>query len=248
MTKPLVITPPAKQKTSFLRSPVAFLAMTVCAVQFVVLTIIAMFLHPGGNQAHPDATRYEFFYNFFSDLGLITTFQGRSNYASAVLFFIALTLAGAGLVWFFILAPRLFKGYRFGRILAILGSIAGIVSGLAYIGVAFTPADLFLDAHIRFVFWAFQAYPVAVIFYIFAILLHKEYPNRFALAYGVFACVLIVYLWLLFNGPSGDTERGLLIQVTGQKIVAYASIITMFIQGIGAWQLEKRDQMASKLI
>ena len=37
--------------------------------QFFVLTIVAMFLYPGGTHLDPSAAHYEFTRNFFSDLG-----------------------------------------------------------------------------------------------------------------------------------------------------------------------------------
>ena len=43
------------------------------------------------------------------------------------------------------------------------------------------------------------------------------------------------YLWLLFGGPQ-EGDMALTIQVTGQKIVAYAALITVFILAYGAYQ------------
>ena len=78
-------------------------ALAAC-VQFVVLTAIAMPLYPGGSFADPSSTRYSFFTNFFSELGMTVTSGGRPNIPCTILFVIALTWAGLGLVVFFVVA------------------------------------------------------------------------------------------------------------------------------------------------
>jgi hypothetical protein len=52
------------------------------SVQFLLLTAIAMLVYPGGAVYEPDASRYLFFRNFFSDLGATITPSGRPNLAS----------------------------------------------------------------------------------------------------------------------------------------------------------------------
>ena len=44
---------------------------------------------------------------------------------------------------------------------------------------------------------------------------------------------------LIFAGPRSETPQGLLIQVTGQKIIAYASIISVLIQSLGALRVNR---------
>ncbi len=114
------------------------------SAQFVLLTVAAMLLYPGGTVADPEASRYRFFHNFFSDLGRTVTSDGEANTLSALLFVIALSGAGLSLVWFFLAAPRLLRRSRAGRALSVLGSLFGVVSGLAFVGVAWTPANLWL--------------------------------------------------------------------------------------------------------
>ena len=121
-----------------------------------------------------------------------------------------------------------------GRIPSLLGSIVGVLSGLFYIGIAFTPADLYLEWHGNFVLLAFSSFLLVVVLYTIAIFLNKGYPNRYAYVYLVFAVLLAVYLWLLFAGPND-----IRIQATGQKVIVYAEIICMFIQAYGAWNIEK---------
>jgi hypothetical membrane protein len=210
-----------------------FLATIVGCIQFVLLTFIAMLFYPGGTHDEPNAKGYSFFNNFFSDLGLTVSPSGETNTVSFILFILSLTLAGLAIILFFITSTDLFKNTP-GRTPSLLGSIVGVFSGLSYIGIAFTPADLYLEWHGNFVLLAFSSFLLVVILYTIAIYLNKGYPNRYAYVYLVFAVLLAIYLWLLFAGPND-----IRIQATGQKAIVYAEIICMFIQAYGAWNIEK---------
>lgn len=217
-----------------------FWLVAIACVQFVVLTAVAMLFYAGGTHTDPMASGYSFLHNFFSDLGLTQTRAGRPNTISAALFFTALTLAGIGLVLFFIAFARFFTASPLSRVLSWIGSAFGIVAGLCFVGVAFTPANLYLPAHTQFVLRAFQAFPVAVTFFVAAILCQRDYPRRYALVFAVFAVLLIAYLLLLTRGPSSRAPVGLVIQVTGQKVIVYASIVSILIQSLGALKIGQR--------
>jgi hypothetical protein len=203
-------------------------------ILFLILTTVAMFLYPGGTRNDPTTGCYQFLANFFSDLGITVAHDGSPNTPCAALFFTALVLGGLAVILFFVAMAQFFKQPRSARVLSWIGSSIGVVSGLAYVGIAFTPGNLLLDAHILFVQVAFLCFFLAVLFYLVAILLTESYPNRYAAVLAGFAVILAVYLWLLFFGPAPDTPSGLTIQATGQKIVVYAMIITVFIEAYGA--------------
>jgi hypothetical protein len=101
--------------------------------------------------------------------------SGEPNYVSALLFFLALSTAGACLVIFFILFPRLFTRSRLQHGLAITGSVFGVLAGTCFAGIAFTPADLARPAHVQFVIWAFRFFPLAVLLYV-PVLYDRDYP------------------------------------------------------------------------
>ena len=48
--------------------------------------------------------------------------------------------------------------------------------------------------------------------------------------------MLIGYYLLLTHGPSFTSPEGLVIQVVGQKVIAYASILSIGIQSLGAYR------------
>lgn len=204
------------------------------SIQFVVLTLVAMPLYPGGMIADSPASRYSFFYDFFSELGMTVTSSGELNVASTVLFVIALTVAGLGLVVFFAAKPQLFRHKRAIHILSWIGSAFGVLSGLSYVGVAFTPANLLGELHHYFVLAAFESFFVAVTVYSVVIFLSASYPKRYAAVYLMFALLLAGYIWLMIQGPSSATLEGLMIQATGQKIIVYAAILCTLVQCWGA--------------
>lgn len=201
---------------------------------FIVLTLIAMFTFPGGTRVDPGVRGYSFFRNFFSELGFLHTRSGTPNLVSAALFFTGLFAAGIGLVLFCLAFPQFFTSTKTARVFSLLGSFFGILSGLCFIGVAFTPADIQRGWHIFFVLWAFRLFPVAVFCYVFAIFFQPGYPKRYAWLFIGFGLLLVAYILLLEKGPKPSTVNGLIIQVTGQKIIAYASIFSILIQSLGA--------------
>ena len=211
---------------------------------FVLLTVIAMFTYPGGNSNGEWTEGYDFFRNFFSDLGRFRLVNGSLNTASLSLFFIGLVLAGCGLVFFFVAFRSFFGEDRTGYWFSLAGSIFGIATGLCFIGVAFTPYDLFLDAHVDFVMWAFRTFLVAVCLYAFVIFRQSTYPCRYGWVFVAFAVFLAAYIWLLEFGPSAKTPSGLIIQATGQKIIVYVSIISVMAQSWLAYAYATKEQAA----
>ncbi|MAT96733.1 MAG: hypothetical protein CL608_06275 [Anaerolineaceae bacterium] len=208
--------------------------MWTCGL-FIGLTIIAMFFYPGGAWTNPQAEGYHFFQNFFSDLGMWTAHNGVPNPVSATLFFLALTLAGLGLVLFFLTFPRFFAKYSLVlKGLSWLGMLVGVWSGISFVGIAFTPADIFLEAHANFVYSAFLSLPVAIFIFAIAVWRHHTFPNRYAAVLFGFTVCLLGYIWLLFFGPSGVTAQGFSYQATGQKLIVYIALASMFMLATGA--------------
>jgi len=216
-------------------------------IQFVILTLVAMLAYPGGTVADPTAQGYAFFRNFFSDLGRTVTPRGQPNSLSLVLFVVALTLAGLGLVLFSLVMPTLFRRSSAARVLSLAGSLCGAVVGLSFVGVALAPADVFLPAHALFVQVAFLALFLAALAYAGAILLARDYPRRYLAVFGAFALLLAGYLRLLFHGPALDSPHGLVIHATGQKIIVYAAILSVCFQAQGARRILAARDRAPRL-
>ena len=223
-----------------MRHKLLTLVMIAC-LSFPVLTTLAMLFYPGGTRSNPELQGYRFFENCFSELGLMQSYSGGPQTASFILFTLALALAGAALVIYYCLAPSIFWGKTSLKILSLAGSFFGVTAGLSFIGVAFTPADVYLAPHALFVQLAFVTYFVAVSIYAAAIFIQPDFPNKYGWVNLSFGILLGVYVWLLFYGPATDTQSGLVIQVTGQKLIAYAAVASMFVISYGSRQVLERE-------
>ena len=200
---------------------------------FVLLTIAAMFTYPGGTITDETTQGYDFFRNFFSDLGLVTALNGEPNLISMILFMIALTLAGIGLILFFIA----FRDFFTNNLLSLLGTILGVASGLCFVIIAFAPYDVLFNIHTQTVIWAFRAFLPAVAIYSYIIFRQDVYPRRSGWIFVVFAVFLAAYVAVLEFGPSPETPNGLILHATVQKIVTYVSIISVMAQSWLAYQI-----------
>jgi hypothetical protein len=217
-----------------------FGVVAVACASFFVLTLAAMLLYPGGSVAQPDAERYSFFLNFFSDLGQtqVGYGSGAPNGPSMVLFVVALIAAAAALVLFFAGFTRLVRSPR-SQWLARAAAAFGIVAGISFVGVALTPWNHFLQAHNAFVMWAFRAFFAGDVLLFAAVALEPGFPRRFAWIFGAFAALLAAYVLLLTFGPAAATPLGSLVQATGQKIIAYASILTVCVQSLNVIAVQR---------
>jgi hypothetical membrane protein len=225
------------RQSRFWRQGVFSLTMVGCAL-FVVLTVVAMLFYAGGTLIDPTTTGYSFTTNYFSDLGLTWSHARVPNTVSAILFVTALTMAGGGLILFFLAFPQFFTRSRSGRVLSAIGSASGVIAGLCFIGVALTPANLVLETHLAVMMWAFRTFTVAVICYTIAIFREPDYPNRFGYVFVAFAALLVAYVLLLIAGPPYDSPDGIMVQAIGQKVIVYASVTSIFIQAYVAKRIE----------
>jgi hypothetical protein len=214
-----------------------FRLVAATCILFFVMTALAMLLYPGGTFVDPSTRGYSFFANFFSDLGCTRTPSGATNTLSMFLFTSALAIVGVGLAVFFVALTQFFSGSRSGPILSATGAILGVIAGVCFVGVAFTPWNLYLAAHNHFVMWAFRTFLGAVLLYGIAILRERTLPKRFAITFLAFAILLAGYVLLLSFGPSPRAATGLRIQVAGQKVIVYASVLTALIQSFAANRL-----------
>ena len=204
-----------------------------CGV-FLVLTAMGMVFYPGGTLVDKTTRGYSFLMNAFSDMGMTVTLGGHRNRLSFFLFTAGLASAGVGLALFFTAFSRIFSHSKGSRVLAITGAFLGILAGVGFLGVASTPADLMLMAHLWFVNWAFRFFTLATLCFTVCIMRSPNYPKSDGWLLAGFTLLLISYILLLNYGPGMDTPRGLMIMVVGQKIIAYASILCVLILALHA--------------
>lgn len=217
----------------------------VLIAQFLVTTLIAMLLYDGGTDFSPQAEGYSFLYNTFSELGRVYGFDGEAKPVTQWLFTVAMVLSGTGLLISHAALPGLFRRVDVdrpysGRKWAVAAAGLGMIVGAGFIGIGVFPTDTRTVAHYVCVYLAFTGLLPAVAVAAVALLHHPRAPRVARGIHMCFIAVLLAYLWLLWFGPSRDSQAGALIQVVGQKVIVYTGITVLTIQTATALTLLTR--------
>lgn len=212
----------------------AFIFLILGCIQFIILTIIAMFFYKGGTYINPSTSHYLFWYNYFSDLGRIFAHSGVSNIISSIIFIITLALWGVSQILFYIAFPKFFTYSKKLKKLSIAGSMFGIFTGVFFIGIAFAPSDILGLIHDLFVVLGLGSIFLCLILYSLAIFQNDNYPNFYAKILTISIIILSVYYLSFFFVQTSDNSIRLLVAATGQKIMMYTLLLCGFIQGYGA--------------
>ena len=201
-------------------------------ISFVLLNMAAMFLYVGGNINNHEQIGYSFIRNIFSDLGRRYSFSGESNLMSCIFFNTSLSIIG---LTFMILFYKIKNVFLNNKILISLATLFGIFSGFSYIGVGFTPADLYLEAHIFFAHWAFRALFAASVLYSILIFKTDGFENKYAYAFIVFGIMVfsyVIYSEVVLDDPRINPEA-LVNHVVAQKMIAFWILFAVYIYSIG---------------
>ncbi|MHA1726967.1 MAG: hypothetical protein ACTSXH_19360 [Promethearchaeota archaeon] len=172
------------------------------ALQFIIITFIAMLAYPDG---------YNFIGHYFSDLGTIVTRNGVPNPISRTLFVIASVIAGFALIDFWILVSILFRYNLLIKVLSWRGSILGIISAPLLMLLAIYAADKYLIEHIFTTVYFFILFALAIFIYSIAILINKNYSNIYAIISIAFSILILLFIFGFF----------MFMNVLMQKIVIY---------------------------
>ena len=186
---------------------------------------------PGASCIDPDhySVGYSFFKNFLSDLGRTLTHSNQNNFHSSMLFNMALTFAGITYILFYVYLRGVFKNNP----LANLGSLLGICGAVCFIGVALTPADLFLKPHIMLNLWIFRFFLGSMACYSWIIYKNREIANKYLIGNGIFIASLIFYILVLLYGPTPREPGGVEFQAISQKFIMFNFFASIIIQTMG---------------
>ena len=196
---------------------------------FVILNILAMVFYPGGNIHDPEQIGYVFTRNFFSDLGTTVSYSGAHNTVSCILFNTSLCICGFTFIVLFYKVKNLFKL----KALSNLATFFGIMGGVSFIGVAFTPADLLLDPHILFAHGIFRSLLIASILFTILIFKTKDFDNKYGYGFIVFGIMVLAYVLVSELGPNPRSNpTALLIKVISQKILAFWLLLSFYIYSV----------------
>ncbi len=204
--------------------------------QYIVLTTLAMFLYPGGAFHDRDSAYYIFSKNFLSDLGRTVAYNGMENTYSSPMYCFTLSFIGVSTLLLFCILPQVFKDdSTFSKFIAWIMVVLGIVAGIGFVGIAFTPSDILRPSHMFFVEWGFKSLLGALFLLMICIYRSPVFPNKYAHLLLATVFLLAGYVLLMLLGPRPyESETALTAQVVGQKIIVYALILGMSIQAYGA--------------
>ena len=225
-----------------------FYGMTI----FVISNAIAMYYYPGGSIFDNEKIGYDFFRNFLSQLGrtkaYITDVNGNqiSNLVSFRIWSSGMAITGFIFCVYYFCLPSFFKNKK----LSILGSFFAIMAAIFFILTGITPGDIsihiidqknnlinifsMLKIH-KFVAnnIFYFAFPSAII-YSYLIYKSNRINNIYGLGYYTFSILIFCYILILLFGPSPfESEFGMILQVTSQKIIALSWVLSTLILSIG---------------
>ena len=183
----------------------------LCGVlQFVVLTLLAATLYPGG---------FDFIRYHFSELVSAMARNGEHHTLSATLFSVTITTIALTLVPFWLITPSLFSQSKLKRALSKLGSVLGLLSTPFMIGVALTPMDLQLAHHYTMWLLFFPLFTTASLLYSIASLVQRKHLRHI----GVFGLTLFVMVLIVMTNPLAPTTAFL------QKVLLYGYFMWVMI-------------------
>ncbi len=201
-------------------------------IQFFFITNILMYLYQGGSYFHPEIDYYVYNQNYLSDLGRIYYFNQAKN-PFWFFYTFSLALVGVGTIIYFFIISKLLARFHYFPV------ISGLISGIAYIGLAFLPVDVSYPIHILFGYIAYIFFLLAGVT-VMILIDKKAFPDIYYLIL-ILNELLIVYLIIgIFSHLIERTEFYLKLKVVLQKVVVYAQLfISVYILCRIKWRYYK---------
>jgi hypothetical protein len=198
----------------------------------VILTGIAMLVYPGGSLNDKSSIHYEFFHNFFSDLGATVTVSGKKNTISNILFIMAVGTLGLVMIYFSNIWRAMSVDVHKLSFIGHLSKLCLIISGAGFIGIAFTPWNMFFEYHVILEKTAFS-FLLAWTLLIMMIQITNKKLRTLLISNSIYVIILGYYVYLLFYGPKTGTPEGVETHAVAQKAIVYFSIANFTIQAFG---------------
>ena len=196
---------------------------------FLIFTTVAMITYPGGTIHDSGTVGYQFFYNFFSNLGEWTARNGEPNKISAYLFNSALMILALSYFVFYyqflkILSKTLDNSIlRMSLISTIVISMVSFVLVAVFSGEAETH-----ELHVLFVKIAFRVLLLHAVIQVISMFKIKTINSSVKWVTLFFTLILVGFILVMDFGPNAwNGNQAFFIQVTAQKIIVY-SILTYF--------------------
>lgn len=210
----------------------------LCALAILLTTWFifqAMSCYPGGTILDRGASGYNIWSNYLSDLGRRNAWNSNANMCSNQFFDTALYLASGSIILFFSLFPFILLKNNI-RFLALFGTLLGIGSALAYLGIAWFPLDVNYRLHTIFVRVGFISFWLLSLLFASLIRHSPNYPRFFAWVMYFFATAFAIQIAIMLFGPRAwSSHFALQLQVTAQKLIVGLQLLVMLVQILGAY-------------
>jgi hypothetical protein len=213
---------------------------------FVVSTAVAMLIYPGGTYRDPSSPGYSFSRNFLSDLGNTVAWGGGPNRWGASLFVGAEVLLAAALVSCFAALVILFSSSP-SRHWARAAGLVGIAACAALVAAALLPADRFLALHVQAAKFTFRGILATSLLFTIAAARDPRFPRRATIAWALLTLLFAAYVALIEWGPRLDTDPGLVVQATAQKMIVLAALSGFAYQSYEAGLVSERQRSPRRL-
>jgi len=205
----------------------------ICGIQFIFVTIIAMFFYP---------RPYNFIMDHFSTLGLLdgnASFGGPAlpflaNPISSVMFMITVIVTAVAIIPFWIVMPFVNEERKSTKLMSWGGSIIGLAS-VPFLMMVAIPADVELFLHAIGALGFFALFAVAIIFYTVALFFNEKYDNRLAII-GLIAIFIGFSYAIIGNFYSFLPPVFAYSNAFHQKIAVYSFIIWALLQIVIIWK------------
>jgi hypothetical membrane protein len=204
---------------------VGFKLLYISCLSFLVLTMVGMIVYPGGTFMHTEYTHYYFLENFFSDLGRTQTPNGSMNLFSLICFDTALIFQAVALFVFNIQFLKEVKAKELHTVFYYIAIVCGILFPVFLYGIAITPCNLFLKAHMFCVRWGFGILVPLSLSYTILVRKHHLLPNKYGNVMQVIVLACFLYFLLIMFGP--NTRENIYIQPVAQKVIVYAMVFSL---------------------
>lgn len=184
-----------------------------------------MLFFPGGTILDHNTKGYSFFNNFFSELGRWRTHNGETKWISFFGFELALIFHSVAMFVFNLKFLEVTESKKLSKAAYYTALVSGSIFPFLLTGIAFTPCDLYLWYHMKFVYAAFGMLIPLSFAYTILIREHHLLPNKYGNVMLVIVFAIAIYILIMLFGP--NPHKVGYVQQTAQKIIVYSMIFCL---------------------
>jgi hypothetical protein len=204
----------------------------------LALFVLAMALYPGGTVNDASTSGYDFFRNFGSDLGRTVAFNGLPNRASQIVSSLGGVLLMLGIVAGAAGLASVYTASGGERLWSRAAVVAGFVATSSVLAAFLIPPNLHLLLHVRLASVGFDIAPLVPLCLALATRRDRRFPVGVVAGWTLLTLVLVGFVALRMPITSA---RGLIVQVTAQKMVFVVIAVTFLYE---SYQAERAARLS----